>query len=577
MDKKNFIKKLKELFIGKRTLKDRLLTALFPSLALSFILFLFGPLDLSHIAETYVDYTVLDILPYSLKIWGIIFAALFLISWIPGGKLHAWISSLFAGLAAAFYIQGNWMNIDLGALDGTAVEWQNYGDNALIGLALFLAIVMIPFLVHFFSRRVWKGYVIFTSVLLTVMQLIPLGMMLYDEYQNRPDSKVRYIVSKDKEYVLGKENIVVFILDYTGPQEMKALLSKYPETLAPFNDFLYFDNFNTEYVGTFPAAACLLTHQPYDQDIPYSKWLEKVYHSEEAESFYGQLKEAGWTTRIFNNTRIVAGKLANEYGKFDNIEKVETPQEFEINKNTYRKLIKLSFYRYFPLIMKAPFWLYTDEIDGMKILSENEKTWNRYNSLQKYLDQRLTVGDEERVYITYHYAGSHAPYRLDETGKEAVMTADVADQLAGHFYVISQYIQQMKDYQIYDSSSIIIMTDHGNFEYPHSIFFIKPAGQRQTEMTYNHAPVSQSEFMETVAELAGLEKGQFGRSVYDVPEDEERMRCTYIRWKDPDYPEIQGKSSNAMKEYCYIGDSDTVHQMIIDKDFTSIPLPYPFF
>ena len=179
MDKKNFIKKLKELFIGKRALKDRLLTALFPSLALSFILFLFGPLDLSHIAETYVDYTVLDILPYSLKIWGIIFAALFLISWIPGGKLHAWISSLFAGLAAAFYIQGNWLNIDLGALDGTAVEWQNYGDNALFGLALFLAIVMIPFLVHFFSRKVWKGYVIFTSILLTVMQLIPLGMKLY--------------------------------------------------------------------------------------------------------------------------------------------------------------------------------------------------------------------------------------------------------------------------------------------------------------------------------------------------------------------------------------------------------------
>ena len=135
----------------------------------------------------------------------------------------------------------------------------------------------------------------------------------------------------------------------------------------------------------------------------------------------------------------------------------------------------------------------------------------------------------------------------------------------------------MKDYHIYDNSTVIITTDHGNFEYPHSILYIKPAGQRQTEMTYNHAPVSQSEFMETIAQLAGLEKGQFGRSVYDVPEDEERMRCATVRWMDPDYPEIPGKSSNAMKEYCYIGDSDTVHQMVINKDFRSIPLPYPFF
>ena len=577
MTKKDFIKKLKELFIGKRTLKDRLLTALFPAMSLSFILFLFGPLDLSHGAKAYVDYTILEILPFTLKTWGIIFTAMFLISWIPGGKLHVWISSLFAGLAAAFYIQGNWLNIDLGALDGTAVEWQNYGDNALIGLVIFSAIVLIPFIIHFFSRKIWKGYVIFTSLLLVIMQLIPLGMTLYQEYQERPDSSAHYIVSKDKEYVLGKENIVVFILDYTGPQEMTALLEKYPEALDPFNDFLCFDNYNTEYVGTFPAAAYLLTHQPFDPDIPYSKWFENIWHAEETESFYSQIKEAGWTTRIFNNTKMAAGKLGNEYGKFDNIELVNTPREYSIDKSKYRKLIKLSFYRYFPLIMKAPFWLYTDEIDGMKILSENEQTWNRYKSLQKYLDQRLSVGDEERVYITYHYAGSHAPFRLDETGKEAVMVASQADQLAGHFYVISEYIQQMKDYQIYDSSTIIITTDHGNFEYPHSIFYIKPAGQRQEGMTYNHAPVSQSEFMETIAELAGLEKGQFGRSVYDIPEDEERMRCTSVRWLDPELPEKSGKATNALKEYCYTGDTDTLHEMIINGEYKNSPLKYPFF
>ncbi len=577
MTKNDFTKKLKELFIGKRTLKERLFTALFPALALSFILFLFGPLDLSHGAKAYVDYTVLEILPYSLKIWGIVFVLIFLITWIPGGKLHVWLSSLAAGLAAAFYIQGNWLNIDLGALDGTAVEWQKYGDNALIGLALFAAIVLIPFLIHFFSRKIWKGYVIFTSLLLVIMQLIPLCMTLYEEYQDKPDSSLHYIVSKDKEYVLGKENIVVFLLDYTGPLEMAALLDKYPEALDPFNDFLCFDNFNTEYIGTFPAAAYLLTHQPFERDIPYSKWFEKVWHAEETESFYSQLHEAGWTTRIFHNTRMAAGKLVNEYGKFDNIERVDAPREFTINSSTYRKLIKLSFYRYFPLIMKAPFWLYTEDINGMKILSENEQTWNRYKSLQKYLDQRLSVGDEERVYVTYHYAGSHAPFNLDETGKEAVRVAALEDQLAGHFYVISEYIQQMKDYHIYDSSTIIIMTDHGNFKYPHSIFYIKPAGQRQDEMTYNHAPVSQSEYMETIAQLAGLEKGQFGRSVFDVPEDEERMRCSSVRWMNPELPEIPGKVSNATKDYCYIGDSDTVHQMIMNEEFETEPLKYPFF
>ena len=56
--------------------------------------------------------------------------------------------------------------------------------------------------------------------------------------------------------------------------------------------------------------------------------------------------------------------------------------------------------------------------------------------------------------------------------------------------------------------------------YTQFILFIKKTGQTQPEITVSHAPLTQYEFMETIAELAGLQKGQFGRSVFDVPEDE---------------------------------------------------------
>ena len=145
-------------------------------------------------------------------------------------------------------------------------------------------------------------------------------------------------------------------------------------------------------------------------------------------------------------------------------------------------------------------------------------------------------------------------------------------QLAGHFYVISEYIQQMKDFHIYDTSTIIITTDHGDFEDPNSILFIKPAGQRQDEMTISHAPISQAEFMATIAEAAGLEKEQFGKSIFDISEDESRERCTYIRWYDPQYPDFPGKGTNAIQEYCYTGNIETVIQMIQNEDYVSYPL-----
>ena len=202
MSKTQFKKKLQELLIGKRSPKERFLTAFCPSLILSFILFFFGPLDLSRLAEDYVDYTIFEILPTCLKVWGLSFALFFLVSWIPGGKLHVWISSLFCGLALAFYIQGNWLNIDLGALDGSAIDWQKYGDNALVNFVIFALIVQIPLLIHFFSRKIWKNFTIFVSTLLLIMQLVPLSITFIQH--EKPDNTIRYRVNKDKEYVLGQ-------------------------------------------------------------------------------------------------------------------------------------------------------------------------------------------------------------------------------------------------------------------------------------------------------------------------------------------------------------------------------------
>lgn len=573
----NFNKKLKELFIGKRSLKDRFLTALFPSLALSFILFFFGPVDLSHIAKTYVAYTVPDILPTCLKVWGIAFAVMFLISWLPGGKLHVWISSLFAGLSAAFYVQGNWLNIDLGALDGSAVEWQKYGDNALFGLAVFSMIVLLPFLIHFFSRKIWRICVIFISFLLLIMQAVPLGMTIVKDYQEIPSDAYHYRTAKEQEYELGQENIIVFILDHFNPEHLALTLEQYPDMLDAFQDFEYYDNFNTEYLGTFPAAAYLLTHEPYDSSIPVSDWFEKAWHSEDSLAFYEQMQQSGWTTRVFNNVSYAAGDLKNEYGLISNVEKVQGTPEFTINKTVFRKLLKLSFYRYFPLIMKAPFRIYTGDLNQMKTLSEAEQAWDAVDSIQKYLDKRLTVGSQQKVYVTYHWPGTHLPFVLDVNGREATHAVGFPEQLYGQFYVISEYLQQMKDYHIYDSSTVIITADHGNYEYPHAVLFIKQPGQRQDVMSYNHAPASQSDFMATIAELAGLEGSQFGRSIFEIPEDEERFRCSSVRWQDPDLPAIPGKSANAMKEYCYIGDVETLHKMVDEEDFTSVPLQYSLY
>ncbi len=332
MEKEQLLKRIKGLIIGKKTLKNRFPIAFWSSLGLSFILFFFGPLDLSHTAEQFVNYNVLEVLPTCLGLFGIAFAGMLLVSWLPGGKIHAWICSLFSGLLIAFYVQGHFLNPDLGALDGTVIDWQNYTDNALENLAVFSLIMVLPFILHYLSGKLWKNFVIYSSILLTVMQAVPLGIMLVNEYKAHPPVAYHYYLEKDKEYVLGKENIVVFILDWTGPEELAKAKKVNPDLLKPFRDFTQYDNYSTEVFGTFPSVTTLLTHQAYDPSIHYDDWFYNAWHSEDALSFYGQLKENGWNTRIFNHIKKAAGTYENEFGLIDNVIKADGKAVYSINR-----------------------------------------------------------------------------------------------------------------------------------------------------------------------------------------------------------------------------------------------------
>ena len=95
-----FSTKAKKLFRGRRPFPGRLLLAIFPSLALSFTLFFFGPLDLTYISRNYISYSPFSILPAMAVITGAVFLVLTLSASVPGGKVHAFLVSAYTGLSA---------------------------------------------------------------------------------------------------------------------------------------------------------------------------------------------------------------------------------------------------------------------------------------------------------------------------------------------------------------------------------------------------------------------------------------------------------------------------------------------
>ena len=574
-------KKLKRLFNGKTTFKNRFLPGFLSAFALSFTLFLYGPMDLTWNGRKYINCTVLELAPYNLLFWFITFAFLAIPTVMLGGKTHSFLVSFYCALALGFYIQGNYLNIDLGILNGISVPWENYLREIIINYLFWFIILQIPFLFHYFSRKFWSSYIILVSFTLIAMQSISLGTKLYDQIMiNRKTPDEKYALSLADQYIFSpNKNIVVFILDRTSELEIHKTLELYPNMLDKFHDFTCYDNMNTDYLSTFPALTHMLTMADFHcSNETTEAFFFRAWHSNTAESFYNEMQKKGWKANLYIDTHYGAGIAENMVGKVSNV--VETnSRNYTIDKKAFTNLLKLSFYRYLPLGMKAPFLINTGDVESLKVIENDFKIFDSKESAERFWSQGLHTQGEGNLFTLYHYDGAHPPYRLSSEGVQKSGNSRMEDQLAGYFHTIGEIMQYMKDEEIYNDAMIIITSDHGGTPIdvfnPQPIFYIKKPREKHEKMYYSHAMISQENFLPTIADAAELDAGKYGKTIFDIPEELKVERCMFV--KDFDIGKAQkNENSNIFRKYCYTGDSDELIRKISIDDYTAFPIVDPF-
>ena len=576
-----FSHKLKSLFTGRRSFKKRLLLVLFPAFTLSFTLFFFGPLDLSYVSRNYVNYTALEILPYTAAITAVCCAILTLIGSVPGGKIHAFIVSAYSGISLAMYLQGAFLNPDFGTLDGHTVNWPSFSTKMLINVVIWFFILLIPHFIHYFSNKVWRKYVTLLSITLVLMQAVSLSVKLIDQHNTTHKSAGEYYFSTENMLKVGKNNnILVFLLDTTSNDDLDDMLEKYPESTALLHDFTRYDNANSHYMFTVPSLVNLLTGQEWDcENERIADYLNNAWQSEEASLFYKRLKEQGYEKNAFMLLPEAANDASVLSDVFSNLKLSGNSQT--LNRSALQKLYELSFYRYFPVAMKPFFVIYTTDITNMFILENAMR--NEWDFVERMNESTISIGNYENAFFFYYLAGTHLPYRMDDRGR--MITSDLApefltnysekeDQLAGFIYLISDYIRQLKENNLYDQTGIIILADHGNNAdqtLDHQpVYIVKMPGEIHDSMQLDSAPITvQDSFMADIMSMTGNE-WQYGIPSSEVPDDPVE-RWTRIYDTDSNYPDLPVSDYNVMREYHYTGDGNT----LIDQWTSGVYETYP--
>ena len=552
-------KRWNALVAEERPLKKRVTLASLSVLSLVFTVCFFGPVDLFVPNQDLFHFSlwalVLLMGLFSLALLVAISSVLLLLK----GRLFDVAIMLVFALSLGLYLQGSFLNPDLGLLDGgAAFHWRGNVRHAMVNSIIWVLLPCAVFVLYRFGGKIWQKLVQFLAFLLVGMQLVALVSILVT-FSPANQGVQRMEFSLENQFTLSaNQNIVVLVLDYFSTNRLDEVQAQFPDVLDGFHDFTFFRNYSSSFGATFPSTNIMITGQPFDHTIPYHQAIANAWNSEQANALFDELKTQNYTRSLFNNMDYcAAGNPGNMLGKIDNL----APSTEKLAPlRLVDRMFKLSCYRYTPDVLKGSFSVTPQQLAWIMqsqgwVDDQTDDNGVFYNALTT---RKIQLQEQANSFVLYHILGGHRPYNVNEFAQHEASDKICASR--GALHIAEEYMAQMKSLGIYDNATIIITADHGVSNWPSCLLMIKRSNERHDKTIINQAPVTQFDFQPTLMSLLGIEDYQkYGRSFYDVAEDEQRER-TYSVWRnDPNYP--QNGHDNVIYDFIFTSHVDDVENL----------------
>lgn len=548
--------------------KSKFLFALIPCGLFAFMYFFFGPTELVYSNKKDMAVDILQTTPY------------FTAAFIAVALLTAALVSLFkdeaydnllkfiVGFSVASYLQSLFFNVGFDWLDGVAIQWQLYAAEALLNLALWVAVIFAMWPISKMLKSNWKKAVCGVCALLFIMQGSGAVMLYVNELSRASEysgawSDEAYFLTSERQFDVSKnDNVIVFCLDACSNRVVMDMAQDYSDALDSFSDFTYFNNCAPIYYGTFPEVVVMLTgNDRYDPEKSYEDYFEQSWSAKESVDFYGLLKNNEYERYVFESRSFITDRYSLVSGKIDNA----VPQTEYMSVNAaelYLRVENLTLYRYLPIALKACFW--STPNDYIAILNTDSVAALWYCGEREWADGLENEGInlvDENVFSFYHFHGAHGPFNMNERAEYIGQHNDRVMHVRGAFSMIADYIDRLKTAGVYDSSTIIILADHGDYSYEGStassstVFMIKRKNETHAKMEISNAPITHMELIPTiVSEVEPEAAKRFGETVFDIDENAVRDRTLYRWYKIDDLKPGNYDSFYAFYYDCHINE-----------------------
>lgn len=515
----------------KRFLKN-FLPAVALALGISFLLMLYGPLELYFTNIWEFPFSFSALFPEVIKMF-LLMAVAGLVGFGICYMLHIRLyhALLVFGLIGYIctYIQGMFLSGNLPPLDGTSIDWSQYLSQHIISVVLW---VVVAALVILLVRRIHmeKMYSVITGCALFFSAILLVTVVTVCIQNDGLMEKSDVIMTKDGEFDMSTDqNLVIFVVDAMDSATFQDMYqSDHPEFGEMLEDFTYYPDTVGAYTFTQESIPFILTGKWYENETYFYEYAAQAM---DESPLFSKLESQNYRMGVYEDD--LSYKNGNVY-RFENAKRL--PYTIASFKALAWEELKLVWFKYAPFPLKPLGTVSMQAFSNLLGLPDGNDIYQAWNS-DVYPDIQNTeiTKVDDKCFRFIHIEGAHVPFRYDKD-------VNVIDSSEGSYKqnmeasmtIVNAYLEMLKEAGVYDNTAIVLMADHGYNDDNSSPWLgrsnpflaVKGIGE-QHDFEVSGAPISYDDLQVAYQRLID---GASSDQVFDAQEGDERAR-RYLCYK----------------------------------------------
>lgn len=506
----------------------KLLPAYIMSFVFSFMFYIYEPITMyaNNIDDFWFDlYTIIGSLfkMFSFLFIGLslIFTAVYFVNKKFSKKLLVYDICLivfFVGFICT-YIQGNFLAGNLPALSGDPIKWSKYIKEDIISIVLWIIVIGITVFscIKFKINNVIK----YTSYISLAVLFMLGSSFLVSLNGNTLKDKVISVSSVQNYNVASTDkNFIILLLDAVDSVMFDDVMSNDDEFKDTFKDFTYYKDTMSTYPFTRDSLPFVLSGIWNENKTEFREYYDNALSNS---PLLNRVAKEKYDSNLYDEDLLWEGEKSKSISNLSSMDN-------DINEISYFKhQTKYVLFKYLPYPLKK--YLNIENLNFNESKSTNKIAlfnWTDKDYYKHIKNEKIEKTDK-KMFKYFHIEGGHVPFDLDRNVK-SIKDGTYYQKLEGCLTIINAFLDRLKEYDVYDNSVIIVLSDHGyNFEYfdgrQNPILFIKGLNEHH-DMIRSDKAISYTDLNSAYEDL--LDGKESTELFEDIGSERERRYLWYI-------------------------------------------------